>query len=96
MKKKPKEGEATSMTRKDKQYWWCPTHKLWQWGKKQSNNGGISDEAEDREEEPSMQLNHNMTAIMEEDEASDFGRLWKGMIRQLIFFFSAWTSTHLT
>ena len=30
MKKKPKDGDPTTMHIEDKQYWWFPTHQLWQ------------------------------------------------------------------
>ena len=76
MKKEPKDGEATYMTKKGMQFWWCPTHKLWQCylpdkcrkkkkleEQTESNNNGYSDKAEsDKEEHPSRHLNHIMQA----------------------------------
>ena len=81
----PTDG-STTMYKNGKHYNWCPTHKAWgkhtpeacELKKKlegQTANSDTSDQSSvgnDDNDDIQMEINHNLTAIMEDDEGADF------------------------
>jgi hypothetical protein len=84
MKLAPTDGKGT-MTKNDKQYFWCPTHKLWQRHKPEdcrkkkameaqaeATPADSTPTADKKGHDEALVINTNLTAIAEEIDTLDY------------------------